>query len=196
MNDITRVLLGRFTPHAPESVRTSGTGRTTARAEGRAPLLHVVRYQTFPYEAGKSLQIRMFIDNAGSEVRELKGGTRFRFIDTLPPDREARRMLENSLWSDAETNPGIIENNRTSIPVLDPGSFFMEMHAGPVSQAQIDQLAKDSAMYLFTLLRGPDGHVVIESCIYTSPTRDSVLFCVEHNSDETNQRSRAVLDRK
>jgi hypothetical protein len=157
----------------------------------KPPRLHVVRHATMPYEIGKTLKVRMFVDNLGDSALIANGGTYVSLHD-VPSAYDERAKLEQSLWSTMESLPEHPERH-TEIPVMPQGSFFIEIESDHnLTQPEIDKLTGGGAMYLITFYKDSTGLMRIGSCIRTVSSRDSVLYCLNpsHNFDDVNKRSR------
>jgi hypothetical protein len=61
-------------------------------------------------------------------------------------------------------------------------TFADLMSEQPLSQDQIDRLAKGSVMYMLTILKDWRGKAIITSCVHTDPAGSNLFFCADHNA--------------
>jgi hypothetical protein len=150
--------------------------------------VHVTRYVTLPYELGRTLRVRMFVDNLGGVPITVKGGTYAKSVDQIPSDYTERRKAEQSIWKEM-SSLSVPVDLVSVIPVLPPGQFFIELESGiEMTQEIIEKLSKGTTVYLLTVYRDANRRVRLDSCIRTIPSRDSVLYCLdtERNVDDVN----------
>jgi hypothetical protein len=154
--------------------------------------LHVVRYDTLPYEVGHTLKIRMTVDNTGDVPITLVGRTSMQLEEEVPDASSDRLKMEQQLWAKSESLPRDVDVMKV-IPVMPPGTLFVELESrNPLTQSDVSELTSTGCMYAVTKLTDTRGKVRIESCIRTVPSRDSVLFCLDpaHNFDDVNRPSK------
>jgi len=121
----------------------------------------------------------MYLNNSGSSSITLYGGSHSSFVEKLPRDFDERKTLETRLWAEAE-NYNVAKDRPLKFQTL--VTFADLMSEQPLSQDQIDRLAKGSVMYMMTILKDRHGEAVITSCVHTDPAGGSLFFCVDHNS--------------
>jgi hypothetical protein len=143
------------------------------------PVLRVVRYDVIPFRVGEPLTVRMYLNNSGSSSVTLYGGSHSSFVEKLPSDFDERRTLETRLWAEAEKY-NIAKDRPLKFQTL--VTFADLMSEQPLSQDQIDRLAKGSVMYMMTILKDRGGEAVITSCVHTDPAGSNLFFCVDHNN--------------
>jgi hypothetical protein len=143
------------------------------------PVLRVVKYDVQLLRVGEPLTIRMYLNNSGSSSITLYGGSHSSFVEELPRDFDERKTLETRLWAEAEKY-NVAKDRPLKFQTL--VTFADLMSEQPLSQDQINRLAKGSVMYMITILRDRRGEAVITSCVHTDPAGGNLFFCVDHNS--------------
>jgi len=132
-----------------------------------------------PFRVGEPLTIRMYLNNSGSSSITLYGGSHSSFVEKLPRDFDERKTLETRLWAEAEKY-NVARDRPLKFQTL--VTFADLMSEQPLSQDQVDQLAKGSVMYMMTILKDRRGEAVITSCVHTDPVGGNLFFCVDHNN--------------
>lgn len=141
-------------------------------------VLTLARYQSLPYEVGKTLRVRMYVD--ANIAANIFGQTASRIVDTVPAEYDERRKLEEDVWMKGF----LIPKPKIAIPVIPmaAGTFFILIEGGtPLTNDDISNLNAASVMYLLTKIWDHRNRVVLASCFHTEPKSTALTFCTGHN---------------
>jgi len=147
----------------------------------KGPKLHLsqlflVRYQVEPYEADKQFKVRVYLDNRGTVPIDVNGYSRSEVINDPPEEYKSRRKLERQLWKKL-TSPKDAERVWMSIPAVAPGTYWMLMKGGTISDTDIKTLSTTAAVYFTGKIEDRAGSVVLELCFRTVPHQEALMLC-------------------
>lgn len=186
-------------PAVPENAKTFSDPTTTKQATGAlshtptmpAPVkptmprtdpvrIGLVRYMPLPYEAGKKLRVRLFVDNKGIRPVTVYGRTISRLVENLPHDYEGRRKVEEKTWERRSLIPR--SHIPINVPIIAPGTYYILLESGSLlTSDDITKLGSGSVMYLMSEIWDEHDQVILESCVFTEPRSEALNFCAGHN---------------
>jgi hypothetical protein len=149
--------------------------------------LTVSRTEVMPYSVGKPVQARIHLSNLEAPVK-VKASFVRGFKTNFYEQYEARKMLEDSMWSQAEEQALNNHPQPLDVPIT-ADTYIVVESQDPLTQVQEDGLKSNLTFYVMEIIETDDGSPRIERCFFTSrDTREhptdpvSLTLCIEHNN--------------